>query len=77
MDAIPPALINDLKYQFDRRLEQAKFREVQYVSDDPIDSLDLTDYQRGIIRGRAQTWEFVNEMFHELVNKHVLKVESQ
>ena len=41
-------------------------RKLDYYGNDPINSLPLTEYQRGLVDGRVETWDFMENMISEL-----------
>jgi hypothetical protein len=61
-----PTLVRELEFQIHSRKKLALDKIQEYDSEDPINSLPLTEYQRGIIAGRAETWEFFEHLVSEL-----------
>lgn len=59
--------IKELERQVQVRIEMAIDRKYEYEGDDPVDSLPLTDYQRGLVAGRLETWEFFARLIPDTV----------
>jgi len=54
--------IKELTHQVDTRIEMAIDRRYEYESDDPTNSLPLTEYQKGLIAGRFEMLQFFSKL---------------
>lgn len=77
MDAIlQNAIIAEIMYQVSARKNMAHDRRDEYNGNDPIKSLPLTEYLKGLIDGRLETWEFIEKMIPEVVKSVIEGVSS-
>ncbi|MCK9310666.1 MAG: hypothetical protein M0P26_00145 [Bacteroidales bacterium] len=68
MSTLHPTILEELIFQIYSRKAMATDRKLDYYGTDPINSLPLTEYQRGLIDGRTETWDFLGNMIAELEN---------
>lgn len=61
--------IKELRHQVDTRIEMATDRKYEYEGEDPIFKLPLTDYQKGLIAGRQESWEFFSRLITDVVKE--------
>ncbi|MDD2299247.1 MAG: hypothetical protein PHG42_08235 [Bacteroides sp.] len=66
MSSLHDDIFDELVSQIQNRRMMATDRKLDYYSDDPVNSLPLTEYQRGLIDGRLETWEFLDKLSVEL-----------
>ena len=73
MSSLHDNIFDELVSQIQSRRMMATDRKLDYYSDDPINSLPLTEYQRGLVDGRLETWEFLDKMTVELKQLYAKK----
>lgn len=61
------AIVTELLQQVKARKVLAYERRSEYCGSDPIKSLPLSDYLKGIIDGRLETWEFFERLINEVI----------
>lgn len=61
--------VSEIVYQVQARRQLAEEFRDQVTSSDPICSLPLTDYQRGLLDARISTLAFMSEMVKEVREK--------
>ena len=73
----PDPFIQELVYQVKARRKMVHDRIIEYGSDDPVTSLPLTDYLRGLLEGRKETWEFIEKMIPDIVTRVEERLKSE
>lgn len=71
MSSLHDDIFDELVSQIQARRAMANDRKLDYYSDDPINSLPLTEYQRGLVDGRLETWDFLDKMTVELKQLYI------
>lgn len=66
MSSLHYDIFDELVSQIQSRRAMATDRKLDYYSDDPVNSLPLTEYQKGLVDGRLETWDFLEKMTVEL-----------
>lgn len=66
MSSLHDDIFDELVSQIQSRRAMATDRKLDYYSDDPVNSLPLTEYQKGLVDGRLETWDFLEKMTVEL-----------